>query len=315
MNNKFQGTLYAIIAAISYGMNPLGALFLYQEGVNTFSVLFYRFFLAAMILGGILLLQKKSFKVTTKELLVFSSLGVLFAISALTLFSSFLYMDAGVASTILFIYPVMVAILMSILFREKITIITILSIFSALAGLLLLYQGDGETTLSTVGVLLVMVSSLTYAIYIVVINKSSLTTSSVKMTFFVLIFCVLSIIICSFWGGDSTRIKLLPNISAWLWAIMLAVVPTIISLITMTKAIHLIGATPTSIIGALEPVTAVFVGVIVFNEIFTPRLALGILLILAGVIIVIAGRSFNTSLVIASLNDAGRKLKKYFRWR
>lgn len=142
MNAKLKGYIYGIIAAISYGTNPLGSLFLYEEGINTNSVLFYRFSLAAVLLAGLMLIQKKAF------------------------FVSFHYMNAGIASTLLFVYPVMVAVIMAIYFKEKLSFVTVLSILLALGGIGLLYKGDKDSALSTIGVLLVMLSSLTYALYI-----------------------------------------------------------------------------------------------------------------------------------------------------
>ena len=117
-------------------------------------------------------------------------LGVMFAVSSLTLFMSFHYMDAGIASTLLFVYPVMVAVIMAIFFRERISLVTVLSISLALCGIALLYRGEGGAVLNTAGVVLVMASSLSYALYIVVVNRASLNMSSVKLTFYVLLFGV-----------------------------------------------------------------------------------------------------------------------------
>ena len=178
MSEKSKGTLCGIVAAVSYGMNPLGALSLYRAGINTNSVLFYRYALAAVLLAALLLVQKTSLRITRREFSVLGLLGVMFAVSSLTLFMSFHYMDAGIASTLLFVYPVMV-----IFFRERISLVTVLSISLALCGIALLYRGEGGAVLNTAGVVLVMASSLSYALYIVVVNRASLNMSSVKLTF------------------------------------------------------------------------------------------------------------------------------------
>ena len=314
MSTKLKGTIYGVIAAISYGTNPLGALFLYKDGLNAHSVLFYRFSIAAIILAGIMLIQKKSFSVTRKEFCLLGVLGLLFAASALGLFTSFLYMDAGIASTILFVYPVMVALIMALFFKERLSVITVLSIGLALAGIALLYKGEGGSTLSTIGVLLVIASSLTYAIYIVVVNKSSVMMSSVKLTFYVLLFCMLAIGLHSLLK-ESDHIQPLTTPTMWLWTIMLALVPTIISLITMVKAVHAIGSTPTAIMGALEPLTAVVIGIAIFGETLTFRLMVGIVLILSAVILIIAGKSFTPVKIRTAVNGFGHVLKKYFRWK
>ena len=108
MNLKVKGTILGIVSAVSYGTNPLGALFLYQEGLNSNSVLFYRFSLAAVVLACILFIQKQSFRLSRKEVKTLCLLGVLFAVSSLTFYTSFHHMDAGIASTLLFVYPIMV---------------------------------------------------------------------------------------------------------------------------------------------------------------------------------------------------------------
>ena len=170
---KHKGIICGILAAVCYGTNPFGALPLYEEGVNTASVLFYRFFMAVLMLAIMLIVQRKDFSVTKGELKVLGSLGMLFAASSITYYQSFHFMDAGIASTILFVYPVMVAVIMATFFREKVTASTVSSIILALVGIGLLYKGDAGVSLSTMGVLLVMVSSLTYAVYIVIVNQSS----------------------------------------------------------------------------------------------------------------------------------------------
>lgn len=314
MNAKLKGTIFGVTSAVSYGTNPLGALSLYQQGLNANSVLFYRFSIAAVILASLMLIQKKSFSITRRELTVISTLGVLFGISSLSLFTSFNFMDAGVASTILFIYPVMVAIIMAVFFKERLSFVTILSISMALAGIALLYRGDGKSSLSVIGVLLVIMSSLSYAVYIVVVNKSSIIMSSIKLTFWVLLFCILTIITHSLSNKDY-HIMPLTNSTMWLWAIMLALIPTIVSLITMVKAVQLIGSTPTAIMGALEPLTAVALGIIVFGEIFTLHLGMGILMILSAVVLIIGEKSAKPKILVSKISSKGLLLKKYFKWK
>ena len=125
---KHKGIICGILAAVCYGTNPFGALPLYEEGVNTASVLFYRFFMAVLMLAIMLIVRRKDFSVTKGELKVLGSLGMLFAASSITYYQSFHFMDAGIASTILFVYPVMVAVIMATFFREKVTASTITSI-------------------------------------------------------------------------------------------------------------------------------------------------------------------------------------------
>ncbi|MGJ0322190.1 DMT family transporter [Aliarcobacter cryaerophilus] len=284
MSLQTKGVILAIISAICYGMNPLGALFLYEEGLNVNSVIFYRFIFASILLAIFMLIKKDSFYLKFKEIILLALLGLLFGISAISLFNSFLYMDAGLASTVLFIYPIFVAIIMALFFKEKNSIITILSIFFAFLGVVLLYESDGANV-SNFGIFLVIVSSLCYAIYIVIINQY-LKLSALKVTFYSMLFCTITILIHSFFDS-SLNIMPLVNFNMWFYTIFLALVPTIISLLFLIKAIQLIGSTSASILGALEPLTAVLIGVYVFNEKITFWLVIGIVFILFGVILIV----------------------------
>ena len=202
-------------------------------------------------------------------------------------------MDAGIASTLLFVYPIMVAVIMSLFFKERISPVTMFSIILALSGIALLYRGGTGAGLNGLGVSLVMIASLTYALYIVVINRSSIKLSSIKLTFYVLLFCMVAIVFHSFFDG-SNYLQPLTTPRMWLFAIMLALVPTVISLVTMTMAIHAIGSTPTAIMGALEPLTAVIIGVT-----FTLRLGIGIFMILVAVILIVAAKSFSPRKIVS----------------
>ena len=284
--SKIKGYIAGIIAAIAYGTNPLGALFLYQEGFNPPSVIFYRFTFAVIILAIILLVQKVPFKITKFEFKVLLSLGVLFAASALSLYTSFKHLDSGVASTILFAYPVMVAVIMAVFFKEKASMMMILSIILSVIGILLLYQGDGEAKMSLWGVILVLISSLTYAVYIVVVNRTQISMPPFKMTFYIMAFAAVVIGVYSFCVPGS-RIMAIPSWSALGWICMVAIVPTIIAMTMLNIGILNAGSTPTAILGALEPVTAVCISVLVFDGLFTVRLVCGIVLILAAVLLII----------------------------
>lgn len=313
-NHKLKGTVCGIIAAVCYGTNPLGALPLYSEGVNTCSALFYRFFFAMLILGGLLLILRKSFAISVRELSILMPLGVLMGSSSLSLYMSFHHMAAGIASTLLFVYPVMVAVLMAVLFKEHITFSTTASIVLALGGIVLLYHGNGNETLSVTGVALVMLSSLTYAVYIIIVNKSPLRLSSIKLTFYVLVFGSITIAFYSVFGTGGL-LQMPPSARAWALGFMLALLPTVISLVTMAIAVREIGSTPTAIMGALEPLTAVVIGITIFGETLTIRLAIGIVLILAAVLTIIAGKSLDRHKLTIVRGYMGRLLRKTWRWK
>lgn len=295
MNVKVKGYLLGALAAASYGMNPLFALPLYSDGMDPYSVLFFRYLFAIPILGIMLKARGRTFAVSRHDILPLVVMGLLQAMSSLSLFLSYNYMEAGIASTMLFVYPIMVAVIMAIFFRERITAQTASCIFVALVGIALLYKGSDGATLDATGVMWVMVSALSYALYIVGVNRPRLKgIATLKLTFYALVFGFSIFIVCTDFG------RALTFPSAWYkWGnlVALALFPTAISFLCTTQAIQYIGSTPTAILGALEPLTAVFFGVTVFGEALTPRLMFGIVMIIAAVSALVAGGSITSHLI------------------
>ena len=284
-----KGFIFAALSAICYGTNPLGALHLYAQGYSPETVLFYRFFTAALLLLVVILAKGSHFKISFREFGALVAFGFLFAVSSLTYYASFKFMDAGLASTLLFLYPLEVSVLMAVFFKEKIKVWTIVSIAVSMAGIALLYRGGDGAPLSTVGLVLVFISSISYAIYMVMANRIKLQMGSVKMTFYAISFCMVFLLLYSVTLGSGLP-PVFMQASSWGWGFMLGAVPTVLSLIFMVKAVKIIGSTPTAILGALEPVTTVSIGVLVFGEILTVRLGIGIALILGSVVLIAAKR-------------------------
>ena len=295
MNAKAKGYILGSIAAASYGMNPLFAFPLYKAGMDPDSVLFFRYLFAIPLLGIMIKARGRSFKIQRKETFPLIIMGLLVALSSLTLFLSYNYMAAGIASTLLFVYPIMVALIMAMVFKEKLALQTIVCMLLALGGIGLLYKSEDGSTLSLIGTLLVFASSLSYAIYIVGINQTSLkNVATLKVTFYVLLFGLSLFVARLLYSG------VLNTPDQWyLWAnlLALAVFPTAISFLCTTGAIQYIGSTPTAILGALEPVTAIFFGIAVFGESLTVRESFGLVMIIVAVTFVIAGGNITSQLV------------------
>lgn len=295
MNAKAKGYILGSIAAASYGMNPLFALPLYKAGMDPDSVLFFRYLFAIPLLGIMIKARGRTFKIQRKETFPLIIMGLLVALSSLTLFLSYNYMAAGIASTLLFVYPIMVALIMAMVFKEKLALQTIVCMLLALGGIGLLYKSEDGSTLSLIGTLLVFASSLSYAIYIVGINQTSLkNVATLKVTFYVLLFGLSLFVARLLYSG------VLNTPDQWyLWGnlLALAVFPTAISFLCTTGAIQYIGSTPTAILGALEPVTAIFFGIAVFEESLTFRESFGLVMIIVAVTFVIAGGNITSHLV------------------
>ncbi len=287
MSNKTKGIIAAVIASVAYGLNPFFALPLYDEGLTVDSVLFYRYVFSLVMLGVILFFKGESFSIKRKEIFPLVVLGMLFALSSIFLFDSFNYMDAGIACTILFIYPVIVAVVMGVLFKERLSLLTYGCIGLALAGIGLLYNG-GDEPLSLTGILFVVLSSLSYSAYIIFVNKSSISgMNSIKLTFWATFF---AIFVVSVRLNMLTDLQPLDNGVVWFNSLGLALFPTVISMVFIAIAIKQIGSTFTSILGSLEPLTALIIGVMVFGEAITPRVIFGVIIILVAVTLVILGK-------------------------
>ena len=122
-----------------------------------------------------------------------------------------------------------------------------------------------------------------------------------KLTFYVFIVST-SLFFIKAQAG--TGIQPIPDLPSFINLVLLAFLPTVVSNITLVQAVHHIGSTLTSVLGATEPVTAVCVGVLVFGEPFTPHLALGILLIIVAVTLIILSKYIQKN-----LHEAKRSFK------
>lgn len=284
----FKGYMLGVIGSACYGLNPLFALPLYQKGLTPDSVLFYRYFFAILFLAILMKYHGQSFTLKRNEILPLAIMGILFSISSLTLFMSYNYMDAGIASTILFLYPIMVAVISAVVFREKLSLMTTIAIALAFWGISLLNENGSGKPLNMIGLSLVVLSALSYAIYLIGVNRSVLKSMPTeKLTFYSILF---GISIYFIRLNCLTDLQPLTSPFMWMNAIGLALLPTVISLITITASIHLIGSTPTSILGALEPVTALVCGVLVFGEVLTFKNIIGILMVLSAVTVIVTVR-------------------------
>lgn len=292
--NKFKGFFYAASTSVTFGLIPLFTLPLLNHGLSIDSILFYRFSFATMALILMMLFKKESFKIDFKEIPILLILGVLYIGASLFLLMGYEFMGAGVATTIHFTYPVFVTLLMFILFREKASLITWLAILLAVFGVAKLSMTGAKFTLDLVGVIIVVLSAVAYALYIVGVNKSRLQTmDGRKLAFYVFMISSVFFAVKAF---ANEGIQPIPNTTSVLNLALLAVVPTVISNVTLVMAVRNIGGTMTSVLGAMEPVTAVFVGAFVFSESLTWQQVFGILLIIAAVIIIILSNKITRSL-------------------
>lgn len=287
--NKINGFLYGLLSSASFGLIPLFTIPAMHQGMNFWSILLYRFLFAMLALAGILLLDKQSFRIHKQEICPLLLLAFLYDSSAVFLFWGYQSMSSGIATTLHFMYPVLTTLVMMFFFREKKSIWRIGAILLAISGVFFLSHGDSTGTITGLGVCIVLLSALGYALYLVTVSQlKKFKMKGLKMTFYVFLFGGILLFIGTQIAG--IEIHGIPNRITLGNLVMLALVPTVISNLALVRAIKNIGSTLTSVLGAMEPVTAICIGILVFSEPFTQSIALGILLIISAVTVIIMKR-------------------------
>ena len=281
------GICAGIIAGVSYGTNPLFAKPLLESGVPVLVMLFFRYGISALLLAGWMLLKREPFRVKGRELSLLAVLGLLFACSSLFLFISYEFIPSGLATTLVYLYPVFVALIM-VLLRFYPSWQTWVSIAATFGGILLLSQPSGAAQIKPLGILLAVGSALSYAFYLVIVNRSKRIkhVSEHTLTLYALLTgTALFASIRAVQGGSF--IEGVNSPGDWANLIGLALVPTMISMLTLAISSRLIGPTKTSVLGVFEPLTAILIGTFLFGEPLTMKMGLGIAVCVAAVLFMI----------------------------
>ena len=277
-----------IITGVAYGLNPLFAKPLINAGASIESILFFRYTIAVLLLGGYLLIRKESFKISLRQSAVLLVLGLLFTASSTFLFESYKYIASGLATTLVFLFPVLVAIIM--VFLKVVPSWPVwLSIAVTFAGVVIMTGGTGEEYANPVGVWLAIASAFVYALFIVIINRSKRisTISNSLLTFYALSVGAAVFFTKSLCSGTELM-NGIEGANAWINLVGLAIFPTIVSTATLAVATRNIGATKASVLGVFEPVTAILVGTLVFGEALTSNIVIGIVISVIAVTFMIA---------------------------
>lgn len=274
--NAIIGYPAGIITGITYGLNPLFAMPLMKNGAATESILFFRYAFAVLLLGLFLLFRKQSFRVSGKQIGVLFILGLLYTSSSIFLFDAYEYIASGLATTLVFLYPVLVAIIM--VFLKVVPSWPVwLAIAATFGGVLIMTQSDGSQTINPIGVLLSIASALVYALFIVIINRSKVIAgiSNSLLTFYALMVGAI-VFIGKILSSDTAITAGITTGADWLNLVGLALLPTIVSTATLAIASRNIGATKASVLGVFEPITAIIVGTLMFGEPLTTNIIVGI---------------------------------------
>lgn len=285
--NKFKGFLYGIVASSTFGLLPLFTLPVMGEGLTTFSILSYRMLFASILVAVLMLIGRVSFATNLKELRWFAVLGFLYYGSAALLFQAYGGMASGLATTLHFMYPVSVTVIMALVYKQRPSVVTICAIILSLVGVALLCLRESSTGVSSLlSVFLVLLSGVCYAVYLVLVStvKRINQQNSQKLTFYVLMFSGAFFMLSTLQGGG---LQIIPNASAGINLLLMATLPTLLSNLALVRSVKNIGSTLTSVLGAMEPLTAIIVGILVFDESLRGLMVVGIILILVSVSLIV----------------------------
>ncbi|MGP1499168.1 MAG: DMT family transporter [Porphyromonas sp.] len=285
--NKFKGFLYGIVASSTFGLLPLFTLPVMGEGLTTFSILSYRMLFASILVAVLMLIGRVSFATNLKELRWFAVLGFLYYGSAVLLFQAYGGMASGLATTLHFMYPVSVTVIMALVYKQRPSVVTICAIILSLVGVALLCLRESSTGVSSLlSVFLVLLSGVCYAVYLVLVStvRRINQQNSQKLTFYVLIFSGAFFMLSTLQGGG---LQIIPSASAGINLLLMATLPTLLSNLALVRSVKNIGSTLTSVLGAMEPLTAIIVGILVFDESLRGLMVVGIILILVSVSLIV----------------------------
>lgn len=274
--NAIIGYPAGIITGITYGLNPLFAVPLMNNGASIESILFFRYTFAVVLLAAFLILTRQSFRITVRQAGVLLALGLLYTSSSIFLFEAYNYIASGLATTLIFLYPVLVAVIMVFL-RVVPSWPVWLSIAATFGGVIIMTQGSGGDSLNPIGIALSLGSALVYALFIVIINRSKAIAqiSNTLLTFYSLtVGAIVFLGKISF--SDAPISAGITTGGDWLNIAGLALLPTIVSTATLAIATRNIGATKASVLGVFEPITAILIGTLMFGEPLTTNILLGI---------------------------------------
>ena len=285
------GVFYAIISSCSFGFSPLFSLGLLAAGLSNFDVLSYRWTVAAIVLMIYAGSKGKTLKLASfDEVWKVVVLSLLRSITSITLLLGYANIASGIASTINFMYPVVVALCMMLFFGEKKSFVNIVSILISIFGVYLLASGDGlkvEGGNTALGLTCSIISAFSFAAYYILMKQVKADKIEVvKFTTWIMLLSAVYFIICGFIFDG--RITLISDFRLWGLIAGLGLWSTMVSNFTGVKAVRRIGPTMTSILGALQPLTAVILGVLFLNEHLGMRTIAGISIIMVTVTFIVA---------------------------
>lgn len=287
MNTKFRGTAYAILSAVIFGLNPLWAQTIYANGGNAMSLAFYRMVFGALLGAGLcLLLKRQGIRVDRLNLRKLFICAAGYACTPMLLLSSYNYLDSGMATTVHFVYPVLVILGCAVFYHERISRLKAVCMVLCVLGILLLYAPGGGASL--IGIAIALFSGVTYAFYTVYLAKSGLQElGMLTLMFWLHLFGLVYAGPAVFLGRSFTADF---SLNIWMLVIFFAVCNSGLAVTLFQLGTRYVGPQKTSLFSTFEPLTSVLVGIFVYQEAVTFRTLCGMLCILASVILLTLGK-------------------------
>ncbi|MEG0773182.1 DMT family transporter [Clostridium sp.] len=282
-NDKLNGVLYIILSAVSFGVMPILAKLAYNGGANSTTTLFLRFLFASLMILYYLKANKISMKLNKKQVYLVILLGIAgYSLTSASLFMAYNYISVGMATMLLYTYPAIVTLFSTIIFKEKVHPKKVLCLLLSIGGIFTMIDFGG-TTYNPMGIVLGLVSSLCYSLYVLgASHKEIKAINSYVMTFYVSILAAGSQLI----GGLSTNtLKFNLEFYSLIAILLLAFISTVVALMAFLQGVKIIGSSNAAIFSTLEPIVSLILGVIILKEALTVRVVLGSILIVSSMIL------------------------------
>lgn len=291
MSTTVKGFLNASISGIAFGLIPLFAIPVLATGMHSTSVLIYRYAFGCLAMLGMLMFHRTRMWLAFGDFLRILLLSAMYAVSSIALIEGYNYMASGIATTLLFSYPVWTLLLSVVFLHERLSLTTAVAIGIAVAGVFFLsgiLDGNGSMEGLT-GLFLLLLSGFLYAVYMVIFPRMRIRQMpSLKLTFYIFFFAML---ILTFYATFTRgRIDPIDTRSQLINLFLLGVVPTAVSNVTLIVALKQISSTLAAVLGAFEPMTAMCVGILLFGEPLTLPIVIGFVLIITSVLILVLSK-------------------------
>ncbi len=288
MNRYYKGVALALLSALGFSLLPIFGIFAYREGVNVNTLLFLRFTLTALFLFAYLGLTKHTLAVSCRQLaLLFALGGILYSAQSSLFFASLHYIPASLTSLLLYTHPLFVAVLASIVDKEKLTRDNILAIVLSMTGLVFVL-GASPTKVNATGVLMALGAAVVYSAYLVLGTRLVKQLSPLSTSAYIASFAALSLFAAGTAGG---KLNFALSATAWLAVAGIVTFATVMAMLALFRGLELIGPTRASILSMVEPLLTFIFSALLFADRFTVLQLAGGAAVLAGAAMVVLSRA------------------------